>query len=99
MKKTELGLNQARGRSYVVHSGIKDNSIPLGRTSFIPPPSCSQCGFGVVHKGLLKDGQVIVVKQLKFGGSQEVDLDFYREVWVLSCAQHKNVVLLTSNVN
>ncbi|KAK7310470.1 hypothetical protein RJT34_08021 [Clitoria ternatea] len=129
MKKTELGLNQARGRSYVAHSGIKDNSIPLGRTSSIPPPLCSQCqnkapeigkpprrfsykeleeatdmfshmnflaegGFGVVHKGILKDGQVIAVKQLKFGGSQETDLDFCREVRVLSCAQHRNVVLL-----
>ena len=50
-------------------------------------------GFGVVHKGILKDGQVVAVKQLKFGGSQ-ADLDFCREVRVLSCAQHRNVVLL-----
>lgn len=50
-------------------------------------------GFGVVHKGILKDGQVVAVKQLKFSGSQ-ADLDFCREVRVLSCAQHRNVVLL-----
>lgn len=50
-------------------------------------------GFGVVHKGMLKDGQVVAVKQLKFSGSQ-ADLDFCREVRVLSCAQHRNVVLL-----
>ncbi|KAB2619683.1 inactive protein kinase [Pyrus ussuriensis x Pyrus communis] len=36
-------------------------------------------GFGVVHRGVLRDGQVVAVKQLKF---------------VLSCAQQGNVVLL-----
>ncbi|KAL6215937.1 hypothetical protein ACLB2K_015363 [Fragaria x ananassa] len=50
-------------------------------------------GFGVVHRGVLRDGQVVAVKQLKFGGSQ-ADADFCREVRVLSCAQHRNVVLL-----
>lgn len=50
-------------------------------------------GFGVVHKGVLRDGQVVAVKQLRFGGSQ-ADADFCREVRVLSCAQHRNVVLL-----
>ncbi|PQM41046.1 inactive protein kinase isoform X1 [Prunus yedoensis var. nudiflora] len=50
-------------------------------------------GFGVVHKGVLRDGQIVAVKQLKFGGSQ-ADADFCREVRVLSCAQHRNVVLL-----
>lgn len=50
-------------------------------------------GFGVVHKGILKDGQVVAVKQLKFSGSQ-ADIDFCREVRLLSCAQHRNVVLL-----
>lgn len=50
-------------------------------------------GFGIVHKGVLRDGQVVAVKQLKFSGSQ-ADLDFCREVRVLSCAQHRNIVLL-----
>ncbi|KAM1423800.1 hypothetical protein FF2_016095 [Malus domestica] len=36
-------------------------------------------GFGVVHMGVLRDGQVVAVKQLKFGGSQ-ADADFCREV-------------------
>ncbi|KAF7817542.1 inactive protein kinase [Senna tora] len=121
------GLKQAQSRNYVVHSSIRD-TIPVGRTSSVPPPLCSQCqnktpvfgkpprrfsyeeieeatdmfsdvnflaegGFGVVHRGVLRDGQVVAVKQLKFGGSQ-ADLDFCREVRVLSCAQHRNVVLL-----
>ncbi|KAK7321721.1 hypothetical protein VNO77_32609 [Canavalia gladiata] len=128
LRKSEHVFKQAQNKSYISNSGTGDNSIPLGRTSSIPPPLCSQCqnkapvfgkpprrfsykeleeatdifsdvnflaegGFGVVHKGILKDGQVVAVKQLKFGGSQ-ADLDFCREVRVLSCAQHRNVVLL-----
>ncbi|KAG6591342.1 inactive protein kinase SELMODRAFT_444075-like isoform X2 [Cucurbita moschata] len=50
-------------------------------------------GFGIVHRGILRDGQVVAVKQLKCGGLQ-ADADFCREVRVLSCAQHRNVVLL-----
>ncbi|XWS25702.1 hypothetical protein CRYUN_Cryun27aG0090200 [Craigia yunnanensis] len=50
-------------------------------------------GFGVVYRGILRDGQVVAVKLLKFVGCQ-ADVDFCREVQVLSCAQHRNVVLL-----
>ncbi|KAI3439680.1 Protein kinase domain-containing protein [Psidium guajava] len=50
-------------------------------------------GFGWVHRGILSNGQVVAVKQLKFGGAQG-DADFCREVRLLSCAQHRNVVLL-----
>nr|XP_043614524.1 inactive protein kinase SELMODRAFT_444075-like [Erigeron canadensis] len=47
----------------------------------------------VVYKAVLKDGLVVAIKQLKFSGSHG-DVDFCKEVRVLSCAQHKNVVLL-----
>ncbi|XP_073052965.1 inactive protein kinase SELMODRAFT_444075-like isoform X2 [Primulina eburnea] len=47
----------------------------------------------LVHRGVLNNGLVIAVKRLKFSGSQRED-DFCREVRVLSCAQHRNVVLL-----
>ncbi|GMI96767.1 hypothetical protein like AT3G13690 [Hibiscus trionum] len=50
-------------------------------------------GFGVVYRGILRDGQFVAVKLLKFAGCQ-ADIDFCREVQVLSCAQHRNVVLL-----
>ncbi|CAN1273698.1 Inactive protein kinase SELMODRAFT_444075 [Linum perenne] len=50
-------------------------------------------GFGHVYRGVLSDGQVVAVKLLKCGGPQ-ADADFCREVKVLSCAQHRNVVLL-----
>ncbi|KAK6115428.1 hypothetical protein DH2020_007697 [Rehmannia glutinosa] len=50
-------------------------------------------GFGLVHRGILRNGLIIAVKQLKLVGPQR-DADFCREVRVLSCAQHRNVVLL-----
>ncbi|KAF8410600.1 hypothetical protein HHK36_003132 [Tetracentron sinense] len=53
----------------------------------------AQGGFGSVHRGVLKDGQVVAVKLLKVAGSQG-DAEFCREVSVLSCAQHRNVVML-----
>lgn len=49
--------------------------------------------FGLVHRGILRNGLIIAVKQLKFAGPER-DADFCREVCVLSCAQHRNVVLL-----
>ncbi|CAI9116629.1 OLC1v1017828C3 [Oldenlandia corymbosa var. corymbosa] len=50
-------------------------------------------GFGLVYKGVLRDGLVVAIKQLKYLRSQG-DADFCREVRVLSCAQHRNVVPL-----
>ncbi|KAI3922294.1 hypothetical protein MKX01_005983 [Papaver californicum] len=50
-------------------------------------------GFGSVHRGVLTDGQVVAVKQLQVAGSQG-EAEFRREVGVLSCAQHRNVVML-----
>ncbi|KAF7151451.1 hypothetical protein RHSIM_Rhsim02G0152400 [Rhododendron simsii] len=53
----------------------------------------AKAGFGTVHRGVLRDGQVVAMKQLK-STSSKGDTDFCREVRVLSCAQHRNVVLL-----
>ncbi|KAK4775139.1 hypothetical protein SAY86_010074 [Trapa natans] len=50
-------------------------------------------GFGSVHRGVLPDGQVVAVKQHKVASSQG-DQEFCSEVEVLSCAQHRNVVML-----
>ncbi|RAL51113.1 hypothetical protein DM860_005469 [Cuscuta australis] len=50
-------------------------------------------GYGSVHRGVLPDGQAIAVKQYKSTSSQG-DQEFCSEVEVLSCAQHRNVVLL-----
>lgn len=50
-------------------------------------------GYGSVHRGVLPDGQVIAVKQYKLA-SMQGDKEFCAEVEVLSCAQHRNVVML-----
>ncbi|KAJ0673459.1 putative protein kinase RLK-Pelle-PERK-2 family [Helianthus annuus] len=50
-------------------------------------------GFGSVHRGVLKDGRMVAVKQHKIASSQG-DNEFFSEVDVLSCAQHRNVVML-----
>uniref|UniRef100_A0A7N0ZXB2 Protein kinase domain-containing protein n=1 Tax=Kalanchoe fedtschenkoi TaxID=63787 RepID=A0A7N0ZXB2_KALFE len=50
-------------------------------------------GFGSVHRGVLPDGQAVAVKQHKLASSQG-DNEFCSEVEVLSCAQHRNVVML-----
>ncbi|KAL3640793.1 hypothetical protein CASFOL_015761 [Castilleja foliolosa] len=53
----------------------------------------SEGGFGLVHRGIMRNGLIVSVMQLKLVGPQR-DADFCREVRVLSCAQHRNVVLL-----
>ncbi|KAH6829450.1 kinase with adenine nucleotide alpha hydrolases-like domain-containing protein [Perilla frutescens var. hirtella] len=50
-------------------------------------------GYGSVHQGILPDGQVIAVKQHKLASTQG-DREFCSEVQALSCAQHRNVVML-----
>ncbi|KAK1433540.1 hypothetical protein QVD17_10451 [Tagetes erecta] len=60
---------------------------------FSDPSFVAEGKLWVVYRGVLKDGLVVAIKQLKFSGSHG-DVDFCKEVKVLSCAQHKNVVLL-----
>ncbi|KFK38687.1 hypothetical protein AALP_AA3G147400 [Arabis alpina] len=50
-------------------------------------------GFGSVHRGVLPGGQIVAVKQHKLASTQG-DVEFCSEVEVLSCAQHRNVVML-----
>ncbi|MQL75028.1 hypothetical protein Taro_007402 [Colocasia esculenta] len=51
-------------------------------------------GFGWVHRGVLRDGQVVAVKRLKTVDGPKGDEEFQAEVEVLSRAQHRNVVML-----
>uniref|UniRef100_A0A1J3ITM7 Inactive protein kinase n=1 Tax=Noccaea caerulescens TaxID=107243 RepID=A0A1J3ITM7_NOCCA len=60
----------------------------FGKGSFL-----AEGGFGSVHRGTLPDGQIIAVKQYKIASTQG-DREFCSEVEVLSCAQHRNVVML-----
>ncbi|KAG6413883.1 hypothetical protein SASPL_126598 [Salvia splendens] len=60
---------------------------------FLQANFLAEGGYGSVHRGVLPDGQVIAVKQHKLGSSQG-DREFCSEVQALSCAQHRNVVML-----
>ena len=50
-------------------------------------------GFGYVYKGRLKDGQLIAAKVRKEESNQGF-AEFHSEVYVLSLARHKNIVML-----
>ncbi|XVE88738.1 hypothetical protein DITRI_Ditri19aG0093000 [Diplodiscus trichospermus] len=67
--------------------------LELATGGFSQANFLAEGGFGSVHRGLLPDGQAIAVKQHKLASSQG-DPEFCSEVEVLSCAQHRNVVML-----
>ncbi|KAG9153684.1 hypothetical protein Leryth_025854, partial [Lithospermum erythrorhizon] len=67
--------------------------LELATGGFSQANFLAEGGFGSVHRGVLSDGQVIAVKQHKLASSQG-DQEFCSEVEVLSCAQHRNVVML-----
>lgn len=67
--------------------------LELATGGFSQANFLAEGGFGSVYRGALPDGQVVAVKQHKLASSQG-DLEFCSEVEVLSCAQHRNVVML-----
>ncbi|KAJ0007453.1 hypothetical protein Pint_28848 [Pistacia integerrima] len=67
--------------------------LELATGGFSQANFLAEGGFGSVHRGVLPDGQAVAVKQHKLASSQG-DLEFCSEVEVLSCAQHRNVVML-----
>ncbi|XP_064961089.1 inactive protein kinase SELMODRAFT_444075-like [Musa acuminata AAA Group] len=69
------------------------SELELATDGFSQTNFLAEGGFGSVHRGVLPDGQAIAVKQHKTASSQG-DQEFCSEVEVLSCAQHRNVVML-----
>lgn len=67
--------------------------LELATCGFSQANFLAEGGFGSVHRGVLPHGQVVAVKQYKLASSQG-DQEFCSEVEVLSCAQHRNVVML-----
>ncbi|XP_024006824.1 proline-rich receptor-like protein kinase PERK9 isoform X2 [Eutrema salsugineum] len=53
-------------------------------------------GFGSVYKGVLPDGRVVAVKQLKIGGGQG-DREFKSEVETLSRIHHRHLVSIVGH--
>nr|XP_043637506.1 inactive protein kinase SELMODRAFT_444075-like [Erigeron canadensis] len=69
------------------------SELELATGGFSKANFLAEGGFGSVHRGVLPDGQAVAVKQHKLASSQG-DQEFCSEVEVLSCAQHRNVVML-----
>jgi hypothetical protein len=67
--------------------------LELATGGFSQANFLAEGGFGCVHRGVLTDGQAVAVKQHKVASAQG-DIEFCSEVEVLSCAQHRNVVML-----
>ncbi|KAL7162603.1 hypothetical protein ACSBR2_042986 [Camellia fascicularis] len=67
--------------------------LELATGGFSQANFLAEGGYGSVHRGVLPDGQAVAVKQHKLASSQG-DQEFCSEVEVLSCAQHRNVVML-----
>jgi hypothetical protein len=67
--------------------------LELATAGFSPANFLAEGGYGSVHRGILPDGQAVAVKQHKLASTQG-DKEFCSEVEVLSCAQHRNVVML-----
>ncbi|KAL8118733.1 inactive protein kinase SELMODRAFT_444075-like isoform X1 [Apium graveolens] len=67
--------------------------LELATRGFSKANFLAEGGFGSVHRGVLPNGQTVAVKQYKLASTQG-DQEFCSEVEVLSCAQHRNVVML-----
>ncbi|KAG6589986.1 Inactive protein kinase, partial [Cucurbita argyrosperma subsp. sororia] len=67
--------------------------LEVATSEFAQTNFLAEGGFGSVHRGILPDGQVVAVKQYKLASTQG-DQEFCSEVEILSCAQHRNVVML-----
>lgn len=52
-----------------------------------------QGGFGYVHKGVLPNGEIVAIKQLKVGSGQG-EREFQAEVAIISRVHHKHLVTL-----
>nr|XP_043633029.1 inactive protein kinase SELMODRAFT_444075-like [Erigeron canadensis] len=70
------------------HEEIESATDGFSESNFL-----AEGGFGKVYRGVLSDGQVVAVKQRKMVSAQGA-AEFCSEVEVLSCAQHKNLVML-----
>ncbi|URD93277.1 Leucine rich repeat N-terminal domain [Musa troglodytarum] len=51
-------------------------------------------GFGIVYRGHLTDGTMVAVKRLKDGSTASGDIQFQREVEMISLAVHRNLLRL-----
>ncbi|MCD7467553.1 hypothetical protein HAX54_005059 [Datura stramonium] len=83
--KTELYIKDSMRFSF--------SEIQLATDDFSKDNLLGEGGYGHVYKGRLKDGQVIAAKVRKEASTQGFS-EFHSEVYVLSFARHRNIVML-----
>ena len=69
------------------------SEIQLATDDFSTANLLGEGGYGLVYKGELKDQQLIAAKVRKEASTQGFS-DFHSEVYFLSLARHKNIVML-----
>ncbi|KAG8378171.1 hypothetical protein BUALT_Bualt08G0110200 [Buddleja alternifolia] len=69
------------------------SELQLATNDFSSDNLLGEGGFGHVYKGKFKDGQLIAAKVRKEASTQGFT-EFHSEVFVLSVARHKNIVML-----
>ncbi|KAJ8773462.1 hypothetical protein K2173_004292 [Erythroxylum novogranatense] len=87
-------LSAAAGSGY----GFSQNTFSLEELSaatngFSEANLLGQGGFGYVHKGVLSDGKVVAIKQLKAGSGQG-EREFRAEIEIISRVHHRHLVSL-----
>ncbi|XP_060971550.1 proline-rich receptor-like protein kinase PERK13 [Cannabis sativa] len=85
----------ARTDTYYIKDAMLFNysEIQLATNDFAKENLLGEGGYGHVYKGKLKDGQLIAAKVRKEESNQGFT-EFHSEVYVLSFARHKNIVML-----
>ncbi|KAM1151145.1 hypothetical protein COP2_034833 [Malus domestica] len=83
--RTEMYVKDSMTFSY--------SEIQLATNDFSKENLLGEGGYGHVYKGELKDGQQIAAKVRKEASTQGFK-EFHSEVYVLSFARHKNIVML-----
>lgn len=79
---------------YIKDSMVLNYSeIQVATNDFSKENLLGEGGYGHVYKGELRDGQLIAAKVRKEASNQGF-AEFHSEVYVLSFARHKNIVML-----
>ncbi|KAF5175804.1 Inactive protein kinase [Thalictrum thalictroides] len=74
------------------------SEIQAATSDFSKEQLLGEGGYGHVYRGRLKDGQVIAAKVRK-EASRQGDNEFRSEVYVLSFARHRNIIMLLGYCN
>ncbi|XP_020226636.1 proline-rich receptor-like protein kinase PERK15 [Cajanus cajan] len=69
------------------------NELTMATDGFSKSNLLGQGGFGYVHKGVLPNGKIVAVKQLK-SESRQGEREFHAEVEVISRVHHRHLVSL-----